>query len=74
MSEGDIDRMMEELQAEWGRVHVAYRGPGYYDGKECVIRNKTDEGLPVDGERHVVEASTFTEALSKAHTRHVKGD
>lgn len=67
-----VDKLMRELQEEWGRVYVSYKGPDYYDGCECTIRNKTDEGLPVDGELHAVEASTFSEALRKAHNQYVK--
>lgn len=40
--------MMEELQDEWGNVYICYRGPEFFDGEECTIRNTTDEGLPIN--------------------------
>lgn len=67
----EVDQLLLDLQEEWGSVYVAYKGPDYFDGMECCLRNVTDEGLPVGRTRHEVEASTFSEALKKAHDRFV---
>ena len=66
-----VDELLSELQDEWGQVYVRYMGEDYYDGKECSIRNVTDEGLPVNCEKKEVTAETFTDALQKAHATRV---
>lgn len=65
------DVLLDELQDEWGQVYVRYLGDDYYDGEECILRNVTDEGLPVRCENKEVRGSTFTETLKKAHEKHV---
>lgn len=59
MSEENIE-LLNELQKEWGVVFVKYAG------REYVVRNTTDEGLPAGKERKTVRASTLQEALEKA--------
>jgi hypothetical protein len=59
MSE-NIERLLNKLQKEWGVVFVEYAG------REYVVRNTTDEGLPTRKERKTVRASTLQEALLKA--------
>lgn len=68
----NVDTLLSELQSEWGQVYVRYMGEEYYDGEQCTIRNVTDEGLPVNCEKKEVKASTFTDALQKAHNTYVK--
>lgn len=67
----DINRMMDELQDEWGNVYVCYRGPDFFDGEECTIRNTTDEGLPINVDKKEVTGVTFTDTLEKTYQEHV---
>lgn len=71
LSEASADELIELLQSEWGRVHISYLGPNYHSGKQCSVRNVTDEGLPASNERKEVSGETLTDALETACRKYV---
>lgn len=66
---GDIDRKLDELADEWGQVYVAYYPE--QDEENCIVRNQTDEGLPVGTDRKEIRRRTITAAVEAAHSQYV---
>lgn len=68
----EIDQKLDELADEWGQVYIVHRGSDYRIANPVVVRNKTDEGLPIDGERIVVGGMTLEEAVNSAYEEYVE--